>query len=164
PSKKDPRWKRLTFSDRELRSIGRIFQAGPADLLVGFQATETAVMSASRSGKLARCRYIHFATHGVLGAGAGRQPGLVLTRASDPARGTAGPGDDGFLQLDEIMRLKLNADLVVLSACETGRGKLYQGEGVRGLARGFIYAGAKGVVCSLWPVLDQDASEFMEQF
>ena len=69
--------------------------------------------------------------------------------------------NDGFLQLDEVMRLKSNADLVVLSACDTGRGRLYNGEGVRGLPRAFLHAGSRGVVCSLWRVSDREAARLM---
>jgi CHAT domain-containing protein len=63
--------------------------------------------------------------------------------------------------LDEVTGLKLNADLVVLSACQSGLGKLQSGEGVRGLARAFLYAGSRGVVCSLWPVDDARTAQLM---
>jgi CHAT domain-containing protein len=72
--------------------------------------------------------------------------------------------DDGFLELDEIANLKLNADLVVLSACQTGQGKMARGEGVSGLARAFLYAGSKGVVCSLWSVDDRETANLMVDF
>ena len=82
------------------------------------------------------------------------QPSLVLSLVSDE-------GEDGFLQFDEVTRLKLNADLVVLSACKSVQGRLYNGEGVRGLARAFLYAGSRGVVCSLWAVDDRETATFM---
>jgi CHAT domain-containing protein len=69
--------------------------------------------------------------------------------------------EDGFLDLDEVTHLKLNADLVVLSACRTRQGRLHNGEGVRGLARAFLYAGCRGVVCSLWAVADQETAQLM---
>src|SRR5262249_56467940 len=92
----------------------------------------------------------HFASHGILGLEAGRQPSLVLSLVGNGGQADEGGTNDGYLQLDEVMRLRLNADLVVLSACETGRGRLYDGEGGRGLARAFLHAGSRGVVCSLW--------------
>ena len=72
--------------------------------------------------------------------------------------------NDGFLRLDEVTRLHLNADLVVLSACETGLGKEIRGEGLIGLTRGFMYAGARRVVASLWSVDDVATAELMSRF
>jgi CHAT domain-containing protein len=63
--------------------------------------------------------------------------------------------------MDEVLNLKLNADLVVLSACRTGRGLLADGEGVTGLARAFLYAGSRGVLCSLWAVDDRETAQLM---
>jgi CHAT domain-containing protein len=124
------------------------------EVRTGLGATEGAVKEASRQGELGQARYVHFAVHGILGLDVGRQPSLVLS--------LVGAGDeDGFLQLDEVTDLKLNADLVVLSACRSGQGRLSNGEGVRGLARAFLYAGSRGVLCSLWPVADRDTSDLM---
>ena len=72
--------------------------------------------------------------------------------------------DDGFLTLSEVLGLKLKADLVVLSACQTGRGKVMEGEGVANFARAFQHAGAKSVLVSLWPVASEEAVEFMTKF
>ncbi|TMA61499.1 MAG: CHAT domain-containing protein, partial [Deltaproteobacteria bacterium] len=87
------------------------------------------------------------------------QPALVLSLA-----GGADDTYDGFLQMSEIFNLRLNADLVVLSACDTGKGKLRRGEGIVGLTRAFMYAGTHSVVASLWQVNDQSTSRFMECF
>ena len=70
-------------------------------------------------------------------------------------------GQDGLLELDEVTNLKLNADLVVLSACQTGQGRMWNAEGVSGLARAFLYAGSRGVLCSLWRVDDAATAELM---
>ena len=76
-------------------------------------------------------------------------------------RGSSSP-NDGFLTLLEVTFLKLNAQAVVLSACQTGKGRRDRGEGVSGLARTFLYAGSKGVVCSLWQVEDERTSALMK--
>src|SRR5207249_10940322 len=86
------------------------------------------------------------------------QPALVLSQQSD--KNEAG----GLLQFSDILDLKLNADLVVLSACETGLGRLRDGEGIVGLTRAFLYAGASSAAVSLWKVEDQSTSLLMERF
>jgi CHAT domain-containing protein len=85
----------------------------------------------------------------------GPLPGLILGRT---------PEDDGYLDADDVSHLDLNADLVVLSACESGRGRIYNGEGVRGLTAAFLRAGSRAVVCSLWKVDDDETARFMEAF
>src|SRR5262249_1682226 len=101
-----------------------------------------------------KARYVHFATHGILGLDTGKQPALVLSLLDT--------GDeDGFLELEEITALRLNADLVVLSACRTGRGRLHRGEGVTGLARAFLYAGRRGVACTVGAVAGRPTAERM---
>jgi CHAT domain-containing protein len=87
---------------------------------------------------------------------------LVLSLVgNDGQRDADGGVNDGFLRLDEVTRLRLNADLVVLSACRTGQGRLYSGEGVTGLARAFLYAGCRGVLSSLWSVDDRETANLM---
>jgi tetratricopeptide (TPR) repeat protein/CHAT domain-containing protein len=153
---------RLRFTGQEVAAIRDRLGAADADVLTGLQASESAVKAASAKGLLARARYVHFATHGILGLDTGQPPALVLSLVgNDGARDEDGGVNDGFLRLDEVTRLQLNADLVVLSACETGRGRLYAGEGVTGLARAFLYAGSRGVVCSLWAVDDRETASFM---
>jgi CHAT domain-containing protein/lipopolysaccharide biosynthesis regulator YciM len=147
---------RLPFSGTEVEQIGRLLGAARGDILTGPAATEGAVKAASASGQLARYRYLHFACHGILGLASGQQPALVLSQVGDDK-------EDGFLQLDEVTNLKLNADLVVLSACRSGQGRLHNGEGVKGLARAFLYAGSRGVLCSLWQVDDQETARLMLQ-
>jgi CHAT domain-containing protein/Tfp pilus assembly protein PilF len=155
---------RLRFTGQEAAAIRARLGAADADVLTGLQATEAAVKTASERGVLAHARYVHLATHGILGLDTGQPPALVLSLVgNDGARDADGGINDGFLRLDEVTRLQLNADLVVLSACETGRGRLYAGEGVTGLARAFLSAGSRGVVCSLWAVDDRETATFMAQ-
>lgn len=148
-------FERLGASGEEVRHLADLLDAGPQDLLVGRDATEAAVKMASAAGQMARYRYIHFATHGLLGLADGLPPSLVLSLVGDQR------GEDGFLTLGEVTGLRLNADLVVLSACQTGQGRLYNAEGVSSLARAFLYAGSRGVLCSLWQVADQETSDLM---
>src|SRR5262249_2228984 len=72
-----------------------------------------------------------------------------------------GGANDGFLTMQEVTHLRLNADLVVLSACKSARGEVVAGEGVLGLTRAFLYAGSRGVVCSLWSVDDDRTADLM---
>jgi CHAT domain-containing protein/tetratricopeptide (TPR) repeat protein len=157
-------YRRLDFTGQEAAAIRDLLGASDEDVLTGLQASEAAVKAASAKGLLAQARYVHFATHGILGLDTGQQPALVLSLVgNDGARDEDGGINDGFLRLDEVTRLQLNADLVVLSACETGKGRLYAGEGVTGLARAFLYAGSRGVVASLWAVDDRETATFMAQ-
>lgn len=134
----------------------------PADaVLLGEKATEANVKAASARGDLARARYIFFATHGVIQGEHSSLPALVLGLIENDGKEDAGGPNDGFLQLPEVTQLQLNADLVVLNACETARGERVQGEGVRSLARAFLYAGSKGVVASLWKVDEAKSAELM---
>jgi CHAT domain-containing protein len=148
---------RLVHSGKEVAAMADLFKAKPEFVLTGAKATEAAVKAASAKGLMGKARYVHFATHGILGLDQGKQPALVLSLVGNTE-------EDGFLQMDEITSLKLNADLVVLSACRTGQGRMHRGEGVTGLARAFLYAGSKGVVCSLWNVADKETADLMVDF
>ena len=101
--------------------------------------------------------YVHFATHGFVNLDQPELSGIAFSR-------TSLSGEDDLLFADEVYSLNLNADLVTLSACETGIGKLYKGEGIIGLIRGFLYAGCKNVLVSLWNVPDKSTSELMINF
>jgi CHAT domain-containing protein len=110
-------------------------------------------------GELSKYRYVHFATHGYIDS---ERPGLsaiVLSLVDEK-----GSPQDGFLRANEIYNLNLPAELVVLSACETGLGKEIKGEGLVGLTQGFMYAGARRVVVSLWNVNDKATAELMARF
>ncbi len=103
-------------------------------------------------------RVVHIATHGLLDAERPQFSGLVLSLVGNAN------GDDGFLRTDEIFNLRLGSPLVMLSACETGLGKQVKGEGVIGLTRAFMYAGAPTVGVSLWSVADRSTATLMTDF
>jgi CHAT domain-containing protein/Tfp pilus assembly protein PilF len=148
-------FERLPSTGVEVEGLRRLWDAPAEAILVGPAATEAAVKTASASDTLAKYHYIHFATHGILRLADGTPPSLVLSLAGDQH------GEDGFLTLGEVTGLRLNADLVVLSACQTGQGRLYKAEGVNGLARAFLYAGSRAVLCSLWRVDDEATAGLM---
>lgn len=121
---------------------------------LGRSATEARVRALSDTGELAANRVVHFATHGMrAGQIAGmNEPGLILT----PGEGPVGADDDGYLGVSEITTLKLNADWVILSACETAAGEK-GGEALSGLARAFFYAGAQALLVTNWAVYEEAA-------
>jgi CHAT domain-containing protein/Tfp pilus assembly protein PilF len=120
-----------------------------------FDASRTTALS----DELGQYRVVHFATHGLLNSLHPELSGLVLSLVDEK-----GQPQDGFLRAHEIYNLKLSADLVVLSACQTALGKDVKGEGLVGLTRGFMYAGAPRVVASLWKVPSKATAELMKRF
>ncbi|MBO0719195.1 MAG: CHAT domain-containing protein [Blastocatellia bacterium] len=146
---------RLPFSREEADDIAEFIPRSALFKAVDFQANRTLAMS----GELGHYRIIHFATHGLLNSEHPELSGLVLSLVDK-----AGKPQDGFLRMDEIFNLRLPADLVVLSACQTALGKEIKGEGLIGLTRGFMYAGAERVVASLWQVDDEATAELMKRF
>ncbi|MGB9905954.1 MAG: CHAT domain-containing protein [Candidatus Saccharicenans sp.] len=147
----DMKFYRLRYSQEEVRRITS--QIPRSRVLTREKASEDLVKRAN----LADYRILHFAAHGLIDDQKPARSAIVLTLDNDPA-------EDGFLQMREILNLKLNADLVVLSSCQTGLGQFIRGEGVEGLSRAFFYAGASSVLISLWTVNDQVASQLMERF
>jgi len=137
----------------EVEAISKLFSNGPLKVVLGEQAKESTVKSAD----LRPFRYVHLATHGILGGevpGIG-EPALVLGEE---------PGEDGFLRASEVEMIKLNADLTVLSACKTGTGELVSGEGVMGMSRAFLAAGSRAVLVSLWSVASKETEQLMVAF
>ncbi|MBI3473365.1 MAG: CHAT domain-containing protein [Candidatus Solibacter usitatus] len=149
------RFARLVFSRREAGTIASLTAPSERAVALDFAASREA---ATRSD-LREFRIVHYATHGLLDESQPEQSGLALSMVDE-----RGQARDGFLRLQDIYRMKLPVDLVVLSACQTGLGKDVRGEGVLGLTRAFLAAGAKRVVASLWKVDDEATAEFMGHF
>jgi CHAT domain-containing protein/Tfp pilus assembly protein PilF len=148
-------WGRLPFSGREADVIVALAPRGSTLKAIGFAANREAAAAAG----LAEYRIVHFATHGVLDTRRPELSGVVLSLFDGHGR-----KQDGFLRLHDIYNLRLDADLVVLSGCQTALGKDLRGEGLVGLTRGFMYAGARSVVASLWRVDDESTAELMKRF
>ena len=145
---------RLVFSRQEARALAALAGSARTVQALDFRASPETV-----AGDVARARLVHFATHGILDAARPERSGLVLSLV-----GADGRPRDGILRLNDIFNLSLSADLVVLSGCETGLGRQVRGEGLVGLTRAFMYAGAPRVVSSLWRVDDQATAELMTGF
>lgn len=146
-------YKRLEYSAGEVESISSFFEPSGADVFVQNEASEKRI----KNTPMDQYSHIHFATHGTVDEVIPDFSSLVL--AMDPDR-----NEDGLLQAWEIMDLELNADLVVLSACQSGLGKMVRGEGMVGLTRAFMYAGTPTVLVSLWNVADISTAGLMEKF
>ena len=146
---------RLLSTRQEAEAILSVSPTGTCLKAVDFKASrETAL-----SPELSQFRIVHFATHGLLNNQHPELSGLVLSLVDEQ-----GKPQNGFLRLHDIYNLNLPADLVVLSACNTGLGKDIKGEGLVGIVRGFMYAGAARVVASLWKVDDEATAELMKRF
>jgi CHAT domain-containing protein len=143
---------RLPFTRKEAQTILSLVPADQRFVALDFAANQTA----ATSDKLAQYRYVHFATHGLLNPKHPELSGIVLSLFNEQ-----GAEQDGFLRASEVYNLNLPAELVVLSGCQTGLGKDVRGEGLVGLTRGFMYAGAARVLVSLWDVDDEATSELM---
>jgi CHAT domain-containing protein len=146
---------RLPFTRQEAEGIIAHVPRGSGLKALDFEACRATVTSA----QLGQYRIVHFATHGLLNSQHPELSGIVLSLVDEH-----GQPQDGFLRAHEIYNLDLSADLVVLSGCKTGLGKEIKGEGLVGLTRGFMYAGAARVLVSLWDVHDAATAELMERF
>jgi CHAT domain-containing protein/tetratricopeptide (TPR) repeat protein len=146
---------RLVGTRAEAEAIAQIARTGGSqpDLWIDLNASEDNV----RSRDMTNYRVIHIATHGLLDAQRPQFTGVVLSLVGNKTA-------DGFLRTDEIFNLRMNPSLVMLSACETGLGKEKRGEGVIGLTRAFMYAGAPTVGVTLWSVADKSTAELMTDF
>jgi CHAT domain-containing protein/tetratricopeptide (TPR) repeat protein len=148
-------FQRLRFTADEARRIAAIAPPAGTVVVLGFDASRERALARD----LQRYRFVHFATHALVNTRHPELSGIVLSLVSPE-----GNGQEGFLRLTDIYNLRLGADLVVLSACQTALGRDVRGEGLIGLTRGFMYAGARAVVSSLWDVRDEQTSELMTRF
>jgi CHAT domain-containing protein len=146
---------RLISTRREATAISTLVPERDRMQALDFEASRTTALRP----ELGEYRIVHFATHGLLNNVHPELSGIVLSLVDKEGR-----PQDGFLRLQDIYNLKLPAELVVLSACQTGLGKEIKGEGFVGLTRGFMYAGAPRIVASLWKVDDRATSELMKRF
>ncbi|MCI0421169.1 MAG: CHAT domain-containing protein, partial [Acidobacteria bacterium] len=146
---------RLRFSRLEAGEITRLAADKMKLEALDFKASR----ALATSDEIGQYRLIHFATHGLINSLHPELSGIVLSLVDEQGR-----PQSGFLRLYDIYNLKLRADLVVLSACQTALGKEVKGEGLIGLTRGFMYAGAPRVVASLWRIDDRASAELMKRF
>jgi CHAT domain-containing protein len=143
---------RLYNTITELQQISSLFGESQTTFLRK-KALESTVKK-----NISNYKYIHFATHGILDEKNPEFSGVVMNIVQKDQK------EDGFLQASEIFDLHLNADLVTLSACETGLGKVIKGEGMVGLTRAFLFAGTPSIIVSLWTVADESTSKLMIHF
>jgi CHAT domain-containing protein/tetratricopeptide (TPR) repeat protein len=154
-------WPPLPYTRREVEGIARLFPTGTARTFLGPDALEEKIKSLDP-----KTRILHLAAHSYTDEHLPSSSFVALTIPEDTNADASGPErDNGLLQVWEIFeRVRLDADLVVLSACDTGLGEEQGGEGLIGLTRAFQYAGARTVMASLWSVQDQATSELMIRF
>jgi CHAT domain-containing protein len=143
----------LPYSEMEIKSISNFFKDRKKEVFLRENASEEVL----KETDLLNYKIIHFSCHGFLDKDYPARSSLVLSLDN-------GKKEDGFLQVNEIYDLKMKPQLIVLSACQTGRGSIKRGEGVLGLPRVFFYAGAESVLTSLWRVRDKQTAEFMYLF
>lgn len=147
-------FERLPGTATEITGIAKLIEGagGKADIRLGIEANRKSLLDTD----LRRYRFLHFATHGLLPVDSGlREPALLFSFNGDPV--------EMFLQLSQVLDLQLQSEMVVLSACNTGSGKLSKSEGVYNLGRAFLAAGASSVVVSMWEVADNSTAVFMQE-
>ncbi|MBE9115125.1 tetratricopeptide repeat protein [Lusitaniella coriacea LEGE 07157] len=148
-------WQRLPGTRKEAEAIMQLVPESQRTQVFDFAASREFVTQSD----LSQYQIIHFATHGILNSTSPELSGIVLSLFNEQ-----GNPQNGFLRLHDVFNLNLPAELVVLSACQTGLGQQVKGEGLVGLTRGFMYAGAPRVLVSLWNVHDAATAEMMKRF
>nr|HET7858374.1 CHAT domain-containing tetratricopeptide repeat protein [Caldimonas sp.] len=151
-------WAPLPGAMRELRSVAAVFGPERSEVVSGADATEDMLDGRNRSGDLRRFRYLLFATHGMLDPEEPALSAIVLGRASPTS------GYDGYVTALEWLDYRVQSDLIVLSACSTGEGRIVMGEGVLGLPYAMFVAGNRNAILTLWAVPDASTGEFIIRF
>ena len=154
----------LPDSAKELCAIARSLGVPESEVLLGERATETVLKKINASGTLEDYRVLHLSTHGLLSGQSEKlaglaEPAIVLTPPADDTPAEQLTQDDGLLTASEVTELKLGAEWVILSACNTASGDGGNAEALSGLARAFFYAGAKTLIVAHWPVFSKAAVE-----
>jgi CHAT domain-containing protein len=155
---KQLRWLNLPGTETEVRSLQNLaFTQGRPTVFTGRDVSEKKVKDLSGDGTLKTFPIIHFACHGYFNEEVPSMSGIIFSEVS----GLVNTGEDGYLTIPEVALLNMDARMVVLSACETGLGQVKRGDGMVGLARSFLVAGAENVGVSLWSISDDATVEFM---
>ncbi len=147
---------RLPYTRKEALAIASLVPAGQQKILLDFDVNYQTATSA----ELGEYRFVHFATHGLLDTRYPELSGILLSLVDREGS----PQENGILRLGDVYNLRMPVDLVSLSGCETALGKSIRGEGLVGLTRGFMYAGAPRVMASLWKVEEEPTAELMKTF
>ena len=147
-------WDNLPGTLSEVMEIKNVVNG--SEIITGEKVTENKIKALSSSGRLTKYKVLHFATHGLVVPAVPELSAVVLSQFKVEKE-----NEDGYLRMGEIAELDLKTDFVNLSACETGLGKIYGGEGIVGLTQSFLIAGANGLSVSLWRVADISTSKFM---
>jgi len=150
------RFKELQYSEKEVENIIKMYEKKRSEAIGFFHTDATENNFKSNVGKY---KYVHIATHGIINDEKPQLSGIIFSQPTDSVY-----TEDGILYSNETYNLDLNTDLVVLSSCESGIGKLVLGEGLMALTRGFLYSGTSNIVVSLWKVSDKHTSQLMVEF
>lgn len=154
-NQRDQHFQRLPHSSREVEEVAKLFPKSA--VLLRENAAESQLKNLNLKKQLREYRYIHIAAHSWIDPRFSHLSSIVLSLKDSVDQ-------DGLLQSDELLEFELNADMVVLSACQTGTGKIFRGEGVMGFQQSLIYAGAESMVLSLWSVKDEQTADFFIDF
>lgn len=159
--KKNLHWKDLPGTLTELNCLQKIFKSKDFSEFVQENASENKLKELSKNGELKKISILHFACHGYFDRQISDMSSILFSEVSGKLSDFS--SNDGYLTIPEVSTLNLNADIVCLSACETGLGEVKFGDGMTGLSRAFMVAGARHVGVTLWSVDDEATSEFMSR-
>lgn len=157
-NKLEANWENLPGSEKEAKAVSEIFGKNKSLVLTRADASEQKLQELNQKQELRRYKYLLFSTHGYLSTYEPALSSIVLSQDNKT------PLADGYVTASEWPSYDLNSDLVVLSACETGLGKVVQGEGVLGIPFALFVAGNTDTVITLWSIIDDSTSEFIQRF